>query len=90
MFGCDQYEGGFNMVKYCNKRVDELNAQAKRTFDEEARRKLIIEATNIVNEELPVGVMHFSKGDLSATPTACRTTSAAPGGCTSNYLWMQE
>ena len=35
MFGCEQYEGGFNMVKYCNEQVDELNAQAKRTFDED-------------------------------------------------------
>ena len=27
MFGCDQYEGGFNMVKYCNEQVDALNAR---------------------------------------------------------------
>ena len=45
MFGCDQYEGGFNMVKYCNEEVDALNEQAKRTFEEEARRELLIEAT---------------------------------------------
>jgi ABC-type transport system substrate-binding protein len=52
MFGCEQYEGGFNMVRYCNERVDELNNQAKRTFDEDARRELVVEATNIVNEDL--------------------------------------
>ena len=40
MFACDQYEGGFNMVKYCNEEVDEINDEAKRTFDEEARREL--------------------------------------------------
>ena len=32
MFSCDSYEGGFNMVKYCNEEVDALNARAKRTF----------------------------------------------------------
>jgi peptide/nickel transport system substrate-binding protein len=64
MFACNQYEGGFNMVKYCNEEVDRLNYEATRTFDEEARRELIIEATNIVNEELPVAVMHFSKANI--------------------------
>ena len=64
MFGCDQYEGGFNMVKYCNEEVDELNEQAKRTFEEEARRELLIQATNIVNDELPVAVLHFGQGTV--------------------------
>ena len=38
MFGCDQYQVGFNDMKYCNPELDEINAEAKRTFDEEARR----------------------------------------------------
>jgi ABC-type transport system substrate-binding protein len=89
MFGCDHYEGGFNMVKYCNKRVDELNAQAKRTFDEAERRKLIIEATNIVNDELPVGVMYFSKGIFGYTDRL-QNYKRGPWGINFEYLWMQQ
>ena len=33
--------------------------EAKRTFDEEARRELLIQATNIVNDDQPVGDLFF-------------------------------
>ena len=78
MFGCDQYQVGFNDMKYCNPELDEINDQAKRTFDEEARRELLIQASNIVNDEQPVGVHALQQGQ-PATATACRTTIPARG-----------
>ena len=89
MFGCTQYEGGFNMVKYCNPEVDKLNAEAKRTFDEDARKELIIEATNIVNNELPVTVMHFSKAN---TGYSDRLQNFEPSswGVDLSYVWIQQ
>jgi peptide/nickel transport system substrate-binding protein len=89
MFGCDQYEGGFNMVRYCNARVDELNAQAKRTFDEEARRELLIEATNLVNEDLPVAVMHFGKSRAGYSDRL-QNFEPGPWGVDLNYVWIQQ
>ena len=59
MFGCAQYEGGFNVVRYCNPQLDEINARAKRTLPEEPRRELVIAATDLINEDLPVAVLHF-------------------------------
>ena len=67
MFGCDQYEGGFNFVKYCNPALDKINDKAKRTFDQSARAELLIEASNIVNDELPVLILHFSKAIVAYT-----------------------
>lgn len=89
MFGCDQYEGGFNMVKYCNEKVDELNAKAKREFDQDARRELMIEATNLVNDDLPVAVMHFSKG---ITGYSDRLQNFEPNswGVDLNYVWIKQ
>jgi peptide/nickel transport system substrate-binding protein len=89
MFGCNQYEGGFNFVRYCNERVDELNAQAKRTFDEAARRELVIEATNLINDDLPVAVMHFSKANVGFTD---RLQNFMPGswGQHFEYVWLQQ
>jgi peptide/nickel transport system substrate-binding protein len=89
MFGCDQYAGGFNMVKYCNERVDELNAQAKREFDPEERRKMVIEATNLVNEDLPVAVMHFSKANVGYTDRL-QNYKRAPWGLHFEYVWSQQ
>ena len=62
MFGCDQYQVGFNDMKYCNPELDAINDEAKRTFDEDARRELLIQASNIVNDEQPVAVLHFFAG----------------------------
>ncbi|HEU4487909.1 MAG TPA: ABC transporter substrate-binding protein, partial [Actinomycetota bacterium] len=89
MFGCEQYEGGFNMVRYCNERVDELNAQAKRTFDEEARRELLIEATNLVNEDLPVAVMHFGKARAGFSDRL-QNFEPGPWGVDLTYVWIQQ
>jgi peptide/nickel transport system substrate-binding protein len=89
MFGCEQYEGGFNMVRYCNERVDELNAKAKRTFDEKARRELMIEATNLVNDDLPVAVMHFAKGRAGFSDRL-RNYTPGPWGVDSSYVWIQQ
>jgi peptide/nickel transport system substrate-binding protein len=89
MFGCDQYEGGFNMVKYCNPKVDELNAQAEREFDEAARRELLIEATNIVNDELPVAVLYFSKDNIGYSDRLQNFKPGA-GGVDLAYVWIQQ
>ena len=61
MFGCDQYQVGFNDMHYCNPDLDKINAEAKRTFDEAKRRDLLIEASNIVNDQQPVAILHFSQ-----------------------------
>jgi ABC-type transport system substrate-binding protein len=89
MFGCDQYEGGFNVVRYCNEAVDALNAEAMRTFDEEARRELVIEATNLINEDLPVAVLHFDNTNIGYS---ARLQNYVPSawGTDFTYVWIRE
>jgi peptide/nickel transport system substrate-binding protein len=90
MFGCEQVPpGGFNMQSYCNEKVDELNAAAKRTFDEEARAELIIEATNVVNDDLPVAVMHFSRANIGYSDRLQNFEPSA-WGVDLNYVWIQQ
>jgi peptide/nickel transport system substrate-binding protein len=62
MFSTDSYHGGFNVMKYSNPQVDELNKQASRELDQEKRKQLLIQSSNLVNEDLPVGVLWFRKG----------------------------
>jgi peptide/nickel transport system substrate-binding protein len=89
MFGCAQYRVGFNDMKYCNPELDTINAEAKRTFDEDARRELLIQATNIVNDEQPVAVMHFSQ-DHIAYSDRLQNFTPGPWGIDLSYVWIQQ
>lgn len=89
MFGCDQYKTGFNDMMYCNPEVDEINDQAKRTFDEETRRNLLIAASNIVNEEAPIMVTTFSRG-IVANNTRIHNYVAGPWGTPISYIWISD
>ncbi len=62
MFGCDYTPpAGFNRMHYCNPAYDELELAAIVEVDPAARVELLIEASNIVNDEAAVGVMVFRK-----------------------------
>lgn len=89
MFGCAQYEGGFNVVRYCNEAVDAINAEAKRTLDDEARRALIVEATNLVNDDLPVTVLHFSN-DYVGYSERLQNYRPTAWGTDFEYVWIDE
>jgi peptide/nickel transport system substrate-binding protein len=89
MFGCDQYQVGFNDMKYCNPELDEINDQAKRTFDEETRRELLIQASNIVNDEQPVAVLHFSQAH-AAFSDRLQNYTPSTWGVDLSYVWIQQ
>lgn len=61
MFGTTAYGGGFNFMKYSSPEYDELAAQANVEQDSDARRDLLIQASNIANDDLPVGIISFRK-----------------------------
>lgn len=83
MFSTDQYLNGFNMMRYSNPQVDELFEEAKREFDPERRRELLIEASNIVNNEIPVGILIFSEARVGYLE---RVQNYHPNGY-GDYLW---
>ena len=89
MFGCDQYQIGFNDMKYCNEELDAINNEAKRTFDEDARRELLIEASNIVNDEQPVAVLYFNQ-DHDAFRDALRNYIPSTWGEDLPQVWIQQ
>jgi peptide/nickel transport system substrate-binding protein len=89
MFGCEQYQVGFNDMKYCNPELDEINAQAKRTFDEEARRELLVQASNMVNEDQPVAVLHFSQAH-AAYSDRLHNYIPSTWGVDLTYVWIQQ
>lgn len=89
MFGCDQYQVGFNDMKYCNPDLDTIFAESKRTFDEDARRELLIEASNIVNDEQPVAVLYFDQAHAAYKDTL-QNYNPGPWGVDLTYVWIQQ
>jgi peptide/nickel transport system substrate-binding protein len=89
MFGCDQYQVGFNDMKYCNPELDKIFDESKRTFDEDARRDLLIQASNIVNDEQPVAVLYFDQGH-SAYKDILQNYIPGPWGIDLSYVWIQQ
>ncbi len=89
MFGCAQYQVGFNDMKYCNEELDAINAEAKLTFDEDARRELLIQASNIVNEEQPIAVLHFSDA-LVGVNAAIQNYIPSTWGQDLTQIWIQQ
>ncbi len=87
MFGTTSYGGGFNFMRYSNPEFDELAAQANVEQDSEARRQLLVEASNIVNDDLPVGVISFSQDRFAIDADRVQNYNAnAYGG----YLWSTQ
>jgi peptide/nickel transport system substrate-binding protein len=60
MFGCDFIPPqGFNSMRYCNPEYDELAIAANKELDPEKRVEMLIEASNIVNDEMAAGYLVF-------------------------------
>jgi peptide/nickel transport system substrate-binding protein len=89
MFGCNQYQVGFNDMKYCNPDLDAIFAKAKRTFDEATRRDLLIQASNIVNDQQPVAVLLFQQAH-AAYSDRLQNYIPSTWGADLPYIWIQQ
>jgi peptide/nickel transport system substrate-binding protein len=94
MFRTDAYDGGFNRMKYSNPEFDRLDDLQKRELDPEARLELLIQMANIINEELPVGILIFRDNRVGYNE---RVRNFFPVGLFSGgevwslpWVWIQE
>ncbi|MDQ2683180.1 MAG: ABC transporter substrate-binding protein [Chloroflexota bacterium] len=90
MFACDMYQIGFNDMKYCNPELDALGEQIKVTVDQDQRRALMIQYSNIVNEEQPVGIINFSVQIAAWNNRVHNYFPNAWGGLGVTYIWIEE
>jgi ABC-type transport system substrate-binding protein len=69
MFGCESIPpAGFNNMRYCNPDYDALETAAITELDKAARIDLLIEASNIVNDEVAAGIIVFRKSIVGSSP----------------------
>jgi len=80
---------GFNKFRYSNEEYDALDAAAQTELDDEKRIDLLIEATNIVNDDAAAGVVVFRQNIYGASP---RLHNFLPVGYSGywwfNYAWV--
>jgi len=94
MFGTEYYGTGFNAMKYSNPEFDKLAAEASRELDPAKRNQLLIDASKIVWDDLPVGILWFRK-DATAYQTRVHNFvphSNATGGpiWSIPYAWVES
>ncbi len=69
MFACDMTPpAGFNLQRYCNEEYDALVQPSKTELDVEKRKDILIEMSNIANDDAAVGITVFLKDIVGASP----------------------
>ncbi|CAN5899882.1 peptide-binding protein [soil metagenome] len=59
LFSCDAISFGLNFSSYCSEEWDALDEQQRREFDPDARTELLIEQSQTIWEDQPIGVLRF-------------------------------
>lgn len=90
MFGTDMKGRGYNAMGYSNPRFDELIVEANLELEPVARKALLVEASNIVNDESPICVLWYRDGRVAYNVRLQNFTPTANGRLWSlPYVTMQ-
>lgn len=92
MFRCDATPpNGFNRMRYCNEEYDRLDELQRTELDVEERIDILIEQSNIVNNDAAVGITVFTKDILGSAP---RVRNFYPNGYSNfwslPYIWIEQ
>ena len=92
LFRCDALPpNGFNQVGYCNEEFDRLNDEQLLELDVEERNQLLIEQSNIVNDEVAIGMLFFDQAVVASQP---RLHNFEPNGYgilqSLPFVWVEE
>lgn len=86
MFYCGSLPpNGFNWMSYCNEEWDALDRQAQGELDDERRIQMLIDATNILNDEAAVNPLTFGRSVIGARPTVHNFYPTSYAG----FWWLQ-
>ena len=87
MFGSNAYGPGFNFMRYSNPEYDQKAAAANVEQDSDARRQLLVDASNIANDDLPVGILYFTKDRFAINTDRVQNYNA---NALAGYLWSVQ
>jgi peptide/nickel transport system substrate-binding protein len=89
LFSCAAYKTGFNFMDYCNPAWDALNEQQKREFDPAKRDALLVQQSEIIWQDQPIGPIRFG---IARTGYNSRIHNFYPNGYgllwSLPYMWV--
>lgn len=90
LFSCDASSTGFNFSKYCSQEWDKLDEEQRSEFDANKRTQLLIDQSQLIWEDQPVGPLRFGVGRTGYTtrlqnfyPNGFGTLWSLP------YVWLE-
>jgi peptide/nickel transport system substrate-binding protein len=91
LFRCDALPpNGFNQVGYCNPEFDRLNDEQLLELDVDRRNALLIEQSNIVNDEVAIGMLFFDQAIVANQPRLHNYTPNGYGILASlPFVWIE-
>lgn len=92
LFRCDAMPpNGFNQTGFCNEEFDRLNDEQLLELDVDARDQLLIDQSNIVNDEVGIGILFFDQAIVASSP---RLHNYVPNGygilASMPWVWVEE
>lgn len=92
LYRCDANPpGGFNLSRYCNEEYDRLNTEAIYELDEAKRIDLLVEQSNVVNDDAPWPMLYFNKLAAIAQPRVRNFYAGPLGGVWSlSRIWLAD
>lgn len=92
LFRCDALPpNGFNQVGYCNEEFDRLNDEQLLELDVDRRNQLLIDQSNIANDEVAIGMLFFDQAIVANQP---RLHNYRPNGygllASMPFVWVEE
>ncbi len=92
LFRCDALPpNGFNQVGYCNPEFDRLNDEQLLELDVDRRNQLLIDQSNIANDEVAIGMLFFDQAIVANQP---RLHNFRPNGygllASLPFVWVEE
>lgn len=92
MYRCDAAPlAGFNDMRYCNPEYDRLDDQQLRELDEAKRIELLIQLSNIINDDQANSILTFGKSVVGSQP---RLHNFMPNGFGTfwsiPYVWVEQ
>ncbi|MGC4193064.1 MAG: ABC transporter substrate-binding protein [Thermomicrobiales bacterium] len=82
---------GFNLSHYSNPEYDKLNDEQLVELDDKKRMELLIQQTDILNEDVALGIMYFNKAATASNPRIHNLRPNAYGSTWSiSYVWAED
>jgi len=87
MWATESFEGGFNMGKYSNPKVDELLEKGLGELDTEKRKALYLEMQNIIMDEVPNVILDFPQSTVLVSNRAKNFFPNAVNTRWNSHMW---